>query len=78
MNQPIGSMAEPPWLGFTPFAGSKVNPLFLLLAPSVREHLQILARLSRLLSVAELRRELLAAEDAEQVLAILRDAEESL
>lgn len=55
-----------------------VRLLFLLLAPSIREHLQILARLSRLLRVARLREELLAARDSEQVLAVLREAEESL
>ena len=48
---------------------------FLLLAPTVTRHLAILARLSRLLRDPKLRRNLLAADKPEQVIALIRDAE---
>ena len=48
---------------------------FLLLAPTVTQHLAILGRLSRLLRDPKLRRNLLAADKPEQVIALIRDAE---
>ncbi len=48
---------------------------FLLVAPTVTEHLAILARLSRLLRDPKLRQNLLAAGAPEQVLALVREAE---
>jgi mannitol/fructose-specific phosphotransferase system IIA component (Ntr-type) len=48
---------------------------FLLVAPTVTEHLAILARLSRLLRDPKLRQSLLAAGSPEAVLARVREAE---
>ena len=48
---------------------------FLLLAPTVTQHLAILARLSRILRDPTLRQDLLAAASAEQVIALIREAE---
>ena len=55
-----------------------VKLLFLLVAPTVTQHLQILARLSRLLRNVQLRQDLLAVQSPEAVLAFLREAEERL
>lgn len=49
---------------------------FLLIAPTVTQHLAILARLSRLLRDPKLRQNLLTAETPEKVIALIRDAEE--
>ena len=51
---------------------------FLLVAPTVTQHLAILARLSRLLRDPKLRQSLLAADKPEQVIALIRDAESKL
>lgn len=48
---------------------------FLLVAPTVTQHLAILARLSRLLRDPKLRQNLLTADKVEQVLALIREAE---
>jgi mannitol/fructose-specific phosphotransferase system IIA component (Ntr-type) len=51
---------------------------FLLVATSVTQHLQILARVSRLLRDPRLRANLLAADRVEKVLELLREAEQKL
>jgi mannitol/fructose-specific phosphotransferase system IIA component (Ntr-type) len=51
---------------------------FLLVAPTVTQHLTILARLSRLLRDPKLRQGLLAADTPEKVLTLIRDAEANL
>ncbi len=48
---------------------------FLLIAPTVTQHLAILARISRLLRDPKLRQSLLAAETKEKLVACLREAE---
>lgn len=48
---------------------------FLLAAPTVTQHLAILARLSRLLRDPRLRQNLLAADQPQRVLELLREAE---
>lgn len=48
---------------------------FLLIAPTVTQHLAILARLSRLLRDPRLRQNLLTAYQPEQVIKLIRDAE---
>ena len=48
---------------------------FLLVAPSVTQHLGMLARISRLLRDATLRQGLLAAHRTEEVIQIIREAE---
>ena len=51
---------------------------FLLIAPTVTQHLAILARLSRVLRDPKLRRNLLAADKPEKIIALVRDAESQL
>lgn len=48
---------------------------FLLIAPTVTQHLAILARLSRLLRDPKLRQNLLAADSATKVIALVKEAE---
>jgi mannitol/fructose-specific phosphotransferase system IIA component (Ntr-type) len=48
---------------------------FLLIAPTVTQHLAILARLSRLLRDSRLRQKLLIAEQPGKVVALIREAE---
>ena len=52
--------------------GSPVHLFFLLIAPSVSQHLQILARLTRLLRKHEVRQALLHAQSREDVLDALQ------
>ncbi len=49
---------------------------FLLIAPTVTQHLAILARISRLLRDPKLRQNLLSADKPEKVVKLLREAEE--
>jgi mannitol/fructose-specific phosphotransferase system IIA component (Ntr-type) len=51
---------------------------FLLIAPTVTQHLAILARLTRVLSDPKLRRSLLTADKPEKVIALIREAETKL
>ena len=51
---------------------------FLLIAPTVTQHLAVLARLTRLLRDSRLRQKLLVAEKPENVLALIREAESKL
>jgi mannitol/fructose-specific phosphotransferase system IIA component (Ntr-type) len=51
---------------------------FLLIAPTVTQHLSILARLSRLLRDTRLRQALLSADRPEKIIALIRDAETKL
>jgi nitrogen PTS system EIIA component len=55
--------------------GAPARLFFLLLAPTVTQHLAILARLSRILRDLTLRQSLLAADNAEKVIALIREAE---
>jgi mannitol/fructose-specific phosphotransferase system IIA component (Ntr-type) len=48
---------------------------FLLIAPTVTQHLGILARLSRVLRDPKLRQNLLTAEKPEKILSLLKEAE---
>ena len=52
-----------------------VNLFFLLVTTTVTEHLQVLARISRLVRDARLRQDLLTADRPETVLKVIRDAE---
>ena len=51
---------------------------FLLIAPTVTQHLAILARLGRVLREPKLRQSLLTAEKPEKVIELIRQAEEKL
>jgi nitrogen PTS system EIIA component len=55
--------------------GVPARLFFLLLAPTVTQHLAILARLCRILRDPKLRHDLLAAETADAVIALIREAE---
>lgn len=56
--------------------GVPARLFFLLVAPTVTQHLAVLARLSRLLRDPRLPKALLKAGDAESVLGLIREAEE--
>ena len=58
--------------------GIPARLFFLLIAPTVTQHLAVLARLTRLLRDSRLRQGLLAAEKPENVLALIREAESKL
>jgi mannitol/fructose-specific phosphotransferase system IIA component (Ntr-type) len=47
-------------------------------APTVTQHLAILARLSRILRDPRLRQALMTAETPEKVISLIRDAEEKM
>ncbi len=51
---------------------------FLIIAPTVTQHLAILARLSRILRNPSLKKNLLVADKAEQILAFIRQAEANM
>ena len=53
-----------------------VHHFFLLCAPNVREHLQLLARLTRLTNKPEFRDGLMAAESPDQLMALIRRMEQ--
>ncbi|HEY2082576.1 MAG TPA: PTS sugar transporter subunit IIA [Verrucomicrobiae bacterium] len=58
--------------------GAPAKLFFLLVAPTVTEHLAMLARLSRLLREPRLRQELLVVDNSRKALALIKDAEEKL
>lgn len=58
--------------------GAPSKLFFLLVAPTVTEHLSVLARLSRVLRDPKVRHELLAVDTPEKALAAIRDAESNL
>lgn len=55
--------------------GKPVHHFFLLCAPNVREHLQLLARLARLVKDIDFRAKLAAAQQPQAVIALVREAE---
>jgi mannitol/fructose-specific phosphotransferase system IIA component (Ntr-type) len=55
--------------------GAPARLFFLLIAPTVTQHLGILARLSRILRDPKVRQSLLAADRPEKVISVIRDAE---
>jgi mannitol/fructose-specific phosphotransferase system IIA component (Ntr-type) len=58
--------------------GQPSKLFFLLVAPTVTEHLAMLARISRLLREPKLRQDLLAADSVKKALALIKDAEANL
>ena len=58
--------------------GEPSKLFFLLVAPTVTDHLAMLARLSRLLREPKLRRDLLAADNSKNALTLIKDAEAKL
>ena len=55
--------------------GIPTRLFFLLVAPTVTQHLAMLARLSRLLRDPKVRQDLLAAEDTKKAFGVIREAE---
>jgi mannitol/fructose-specific phosphotransferase system IIA component (Ntr-type) len=58
--------------------GKPVHHFFLLCAPNVRQHLQLLARLARLVSNPDFRAKLAAAKQPGEVITLIRDAEQHI
>jgi mannitol/fructose-specific phosphotransferase system IIA component (Ntr-type) len=58
--------------------GKPAQLFFLLIAPTVTEHLGVLARVSRVLRDAKLRQVLLTVDKPEKALALIREAETNL
>jgi excisionase family DNA binding protein len=69
---------HPAGIDFGALDGQPVHHYFLLCAPSVREHLKLLARLSRVLHGAGFREQLAAMQSAADVIALVRVAEQSI
>jgi mannitol/fructose-specific phosphotransferase system IIA component (Ntr-type) len=69
---------HPQGIPFGAVDGKPARLFFLLLAPSVSQHLGMLARISRLLRNADLRQSLLVADRADKVLTLIREAEARL
>lgn len=58
--------------------GVPATLFFLLIAPTVTQHLAMLARLSRILRNPKLRKALLAAENPAKVVSLIKEAEEQI
>ena len=58
--------------------GHPARLFFLIVATNVSQHLQILAKLSRILRAPRIRENLLAAERPEKVIALLQEAESKI
>ena len=65
-------------VNFGAIDGAPSKLFFLLVAPTVTEHLSMLARISRLLRDPKLRHELLAVDTPKKALALIQDAETAL
>jgi len=65
-------------VNFGAIDGAPSKLFFLLVAPTVTEHLAMLARISRLLRDPRLRQELLAADSPKKALTVIKDAEAAL
>lgn len=76
VDQPVIVFGRhPQGIPFRAVDGIPARLFFLLVAPSVTLHLAILARISRLLRDAALRRDLLALAQPEQIVGRIREAE---
>ncbi len=69
---------HPQGINFGSVDGIPARLFFLLVAPTVSQHLQLLARLSRILRDPTVRQGLITAERPERVQTVLRDAEANL
>jgi mannitol/fructose-specific phosphotransferase system IIA component (Ntr-type) len=58
--------------------GAPAKLFFLLVAPTVTQHLAVLARVSRLLRDARLRQDLLTVDKADKAVALIREAERKI
>jgi mannitol/fructose-specific phosphotransferase system IIA component (Ntr-type) len=75
VKQPVIAYGRHAGLDFGAFDGKPVRHFFLLCAPNVSQHLQLLARLARMVRVPEFRDQLLAAQTPEDVLALVQRSE---
>ncbi len=66
---------HPEGVNYGAIDGEPTKLFFLIISPTVTQHLAILARLSRLLRNPTLRKNLLAADKPERVLTLIREAE---
>ncbi len=66
---------QPEGVNFGALDGEPTKLFFLIISPTVTQHLAILARLSRLMRNPVLRKNLLAADKPEKVLTLLNEAE---
>jgi len=65
-------------IDFGALDGKPVYHFFLLCAPNVRQHLQLLSRLARLVNNADFRAKLLAAKSPDDIIALIRETEPRL
>jgi nitrogen PTS system EIIA component len=65
-------------INFGALDGKPVYHFFLLCAPNVRQHLQLLSRLARLVNNADFRAKLKAAKLPDDIIALIRDMEPRL
>lgn len=66
---------HPQGIPYDAIDGVPARLFFLLIAPTVTQHLAMLARISRLLRDPKLRQNLLAADGPEKVMSLIREAE---
>jgi PTS system nitrogen regulatory IIA component len=66
---------HPQGIAYDTIDGVPARLFFLLIAPTVTQHLAMLARISRLLRDPKLRQNLLAADTPEKVISLIREAE---
>ena len=79
VNQPVIVFGRhTPGIPFGAIDRKPVQLFFLLVTTSVTQHLQILARISRLLQGPVLRQKLLAADSPGQILSHIRDLEQTM
>jgi mannitol/fructose-specific phosphotransferase system IIA component (Ntr-type) len=75
VKQPVIAYGRHAGIDFGALDGQPVQHFFLLCAPNVRQHLQLLARLARMIHLPAFRDGLLAAQTPEDVLALVRQNE---
>ncbi len=76
VNQPILVFGRhPTGIPFGAIDGQPARLFFLLIAPTVTQHLAMLARISRLLRDPKLRQALLTADSPRRVVEVVREAE---
>jgi mannitol/fructose-specific phosphotransferase system IIA component (Ntr-type) len=79
VDKPVILMGRhPQGIPYGAIDGKPARLFFLLVAPTVTEHLAMLARISRVLNSARLRQALLNASRPEQALELIKDAETKL
>jgi nitrogen PTS system EIIA component len=79
VDQPVIVFGRhPQGIAYGAIDGIPARLFFLLVAPTVTQHLAVLARISRLLRDPAIRRDLLQVENPKTALAVIRAAEEKL